>query len=407
MFIFSTNTLINEYTGYPGGFVVDDALIARSGNDADLTAVKGQKVRWYVDKTNANDPILRIGRDFRFASSNVVAIYKRECNDPELAKVNIDLTGITEAGFYRIAIYVRLTQGSQDSYYANDFVFKGKPFFVEFKVTTANLSNKAALAKKVVGIVKKYMNMQYEYPLLTVTADGTKVVIEATDEYQRFKMVELQQLGEGFNPDCCHALEVYEAIDSLDPESDAYQGNIVFAQDATDNHLLKGKEGFGTYRQITKDLRLPTAANTRWNRIVLDEAPQLGGKYDQYIIYMCVNRGVMGSDAVGDLVKSRTHHVFYVLHDECADIIETWEKALLAIAPEIEVVNKDKDDTELAAPQDSAAATTAIGVTENTARTEASGDHEATAKGDASNKQVNSFHGKLDDAESSSEETKP
>ncbi len=36
MFIFSTNTLINEYTGYPGGFVVDDALIARSGNDADL-----------------------------------------------------------------------------------------------------------------------------------------------------------------------------------------------------------------------------------------------------------------------------------------------------------------------------------------------------------------------------------
>jgi hypothetical protein len=107
----------------------------------------------------------------------------------------------------------------------------------------------------------------------------------------------------------------------------------------------------------------------------------------------------MGSYAVGDLVKSRTHHVFYVLHDECEDIIETWEKALLAIAPEIEVVNKDKDDAELAAPFDSAAATTAIGVTENTARTTASGSHEATAKGDASDKQVNSFHGKLDDSE--------
>ena len=396
MFNWTTTTLINEYVGYPGGFIVDDALIARSGNTL-TNAMKGEKVRWYVDKTDANDPVLRVGRHFRFAASNVVAVYKREHNDPELAKVNIDLTPITEAGFYRIAIYVRLSQGSQDSYYANDFVFKGKPFYIEFQVKQAQLADKAALAKKVVAIAKKYMNLQYEYPLLTITADGTKVVIEATDEYQRFKVVELQELSEGFNPDCCHPLDVYEPIDSLDPESDAYQGNIVYAQDATDHHLLKGKEGFGTYRQITKDLRLPTAANTRWTRIAADETPQLGGKYDEYIIYMCVNRGVMGSDAVGDLVKSRTTHVFYVLHDGCTDLIEDWETALLSIVPSIEVVNKDKDDAELASPFDSAAATTAIGVTKNTARTEASSDHEAEAKGDAEDAQINSFHGKLDD----------
>lgn len=396
MFNWTTTTLINEYVGYPGGFIVDDALIARSGNTL-TNAMKGEKVRWYVDKTDANDPVLRVGRHFRFAASNVVAVYKREHNDPELAKVNIDLTPITEAGFYRIAIYVRLSQGSQDSYYANDFVFKGKPFYIEFQVKQAQLADKAALAKKVVAIAKKYMNLQYEYPLLTITADGTKVVIEATDEYQRFKVVELQELSEGFNPDCCHPLDVYEPIDSLDPESDAYQGNIVYAQDATDHHLLKGKEGFGTYRQITKDLRLPTAANTRWTRIAADETPQLGGKYDEYVIYMCVNRGVMGSDAVGDLVKSRTTHVFYVLHDGCTNLIEDWETALLSIVPSIEVVNKDKDDAELASPFDSAAATTAIGVTKNTARTEASSNHEAEAKGDAEDAQINSFHGKLDD----------
>ena len=396
MFNWTTTTLINEYVGYPGGFIVDDALIARSGNTL-TNDMKGEKVRWYVDKTDANDPVLRVGRHFRFAASNVVAVYKREHNDPELAKVNIDLTPITEAGFYRIAIYVRLSQGSQDSYYANDFVFKGKPFYIEFQVKEAQLADKAALAKKVVAIAKKYMNLQYEYPLLTITANGTKVVIEATDEYQRFKVVELQELSEGFNPDCCHPLDVYEPIDSLDPESDAYQGNIIYAEDATDHHLLKGKEGFGTYRHITKDLRLPTAANTRWTRIAADETPQLGGKYDEYVIYMCVNRGVMGSDAVGDLVKSRTTHVFYVLHDGCNDLIEDWETALLSIVPSIEVVNKDKDDAELASPFDSAAATTAIGVTKNTARTEASSDHEEEAKGDAEDVQINSFHGKLDD----------
>ena len=298
MFIFSTNTIINEFAGYPGGFIVDDALLTRSRNDADLTAIKGQKVRWYVDKTDENDPILRIGRDFRFASSNVVAIYKRECNDPELAKVEIDLAAIADPGFYRIAIYVRLSQGSQDSYYANDFVFKGKPFFVEFKVTQADVNDKVNLAKKIVRIVKKYMNMQYEYPLLTVTADQGKVYIEATDEYQRFKIVELQQLGEGFNPDCCHALEVYEAIDSLDPQADAHQGYITFVE-AADHHLLKGKEGFGTYRQITKDLRLPTGANNRWNGIVRDDMPQLGGKYDEYIIYRPIKNSVKISNVKG------------------------------------------------------------------------------------------------------------
>jgi hypothetical protein len=109
----------------------------------------------------------------------------------------------------------------------------------------------------------------------------------------------------------------------------------------------------------------------------------------------------MGSDAVGDLVKSRTTHVFYVLHDSCNNLIEDWETALLSIASSIEVVNKDKDDAELATPFDSAAAKTAIGVTKNTARTEPSSDHEAEAKGDADEAQINSFHGTLDDPEDS------
>ena len=32
MFIWSTNTIVSEFAGYPGGFIVDDALIARSNN---------------------------------------------------------------------------------------------------------------------------------------------------------------------------------------------------------------------------------------------------------------------------------------------------------------------------------------------------------------------------------------
>ena len=379
MFIFTTNTVVNSYVGYPGGFTVDDNLLAKSDVSQDL---KGQKVRWYVDNTDEENPVLRIGRDFRFAKDNVVAIYKRECNDPQFAKVLIDPSVITRAGIYRIAIYIKLSGGSQNSYYANAMVFKGKPFYVEFEVKTAEVGNAEKIAKKVANIAKKYFNMVYEYPLLKVYVEDNKIAVEATDEYQRFTKCELQELGEApVTFDCCHTPEIFGAIDAL--PGDENHDQIDWAEDK-DGKKLKGKEGFGTYRQITHDLRLPTAANTRWNRIVLDETPVLGAKYDEYIIYMCVNRGIMGSDAVGDLVKSRTHHVFYVKHDECDAFIEQWETDLLKVADQIEVVNKDIDDEDPQDINDPAANDTALNSKENAIRTKASADHEKAPGGSSS-----------------------
>ena len=377
MFIFTTNTLVNSYVGYPGGFTVDDNLLAKSDVSADL---KGQKIRWYVDNTDETNPVLRIGRDFRFAKDNIVAIFKREHNEPQFARVIVDPAVITEAGIYRIAIYIRLSQGSQNSYYANALVYKGKPFYVEFEVKASEVGQNAVIAKKVANIAKKYFNMVYEYPLLEMYEKEGKIVIEATDEYQRFKLCELQQLTDADHSfDCCHTPEIFKAIDAL-PED--VENHVRIDYDVDNNgKKMKGKEGFGTYRQITHDLRLPTAANTRWNRIAIDETPVLGGVYDEYIIYYCVNRGIMGSDAVGDLVKSRTHHVFYVKHDPCNDLIKDWETALLAVHPSIEVVNKDIDDVDPTDINDPAANDAALNSKENAIRTKASSDHETAPGG--------------------------
>ena len=54
----------------------------------------------------------------------------------------------------------------------------------------------------------------------------------------------------------------------------------------------------------------------------------------------------MGSDAVGEVTKSLTNHVFYVLDDNCSDVTKAWEKALQdAFGTEIvTVVDKDYDD---------------------------------------------------------------
>lgn len=250
-----------------------------------------------------------IKRHLKFLKPNVVAIYKAEAYDPTYAKAIVDMASITQdAGVFRIAMYIRLS-GSQNSYYSNDFVFKGKPLYIEFEKKEGDTS--AKLATKVAAIAKKYMSMVYEKEIVKVTANGDQVVIDGTDEHQLFTKCELQW----YNPDggfnfCCNTAGAYETIavarESTDPEYD------------TKNQIIQGKQGFGTYNWLLHNFRLPTAANTRWDRIIQDETPILGAKYNEYIIEYCVDRGILGSDAVGDLVRSKTQHVFYVKQDIAA-----------------------------------------------------------------------------------------
>lgn len=251
------------------------------------------------DYTTGSEPlfkgeagVLKIKRHNNFKKENVAAIYKRVATDPQLAQIQFTIPGTLKAGFYRIALYIRLS-GNNNSYYANDFVFKGKPFYIEFQVNTDNESA-ATVAARIVKNAKKYIAMVYENELLKVSNSGATLTIDAVDEYQRFTKAQL----EIFNKDA--GIETFRG----------FMGAFEPMLEATVNKV--GAEGFGTYSYMIKDLRLPTAANTRWTRIAKDETPIPGAKYNQYTIYYCVNRGVMGGDAVGEVVKSRTAHVFYV-----------------------------------------------------------------------------------------------
>ena len=318
MFKFSTNTIINSVNDY--GFA-NVPTAAAGGNT--IAAHK----RFWVETTDNENPVLRVARHFRFAKNNVVAVYKRNWEAPQFFEVTFDLSSLdtSKEGVGRIALYIGLS-GSQNSYYSNDFVFKGKPFFIEFPIHNGDAA--ADIAKRVVNIAKKYQNMVYEYPLVKVSADGSNVVIKGTDEYQVVRAAELQYYNEEAQSyDCCAKFGAFE-------------------EEAPGVVVKQGHESFGTYRQMIKDLRLPTAANTRWNRIVQDETPLVDGHYNEYIIKMCVNRGIMGSDAVGEITKSLTNHVFYVLDGA---VSQAFEQALTAAfgTDVIETVDKDYDDVAL------------------------------------------------------------
>lgn len=284
-------------------------------SNVDLTSGKELWSAQKADDTNGTVASFHVKRVNNFKQPNVVHIYKSEYTEPKKAKATLDLSSVngTAGDAYRLSIYIRLSQSLQASYYSNDMVFKGKPLSVEF-----NWQDTAATtAKKLANIIKKYEIAVYEKPIVKVTADGNVLTIEATDQYQRFYTVEIEK----YNPKAYHGMGEYTTVIAAHEATHEDYDNT--------NEIVQGVEGFGTYEWLLHNLRLPTTMRTRVFALNSDETPIPGAKYNEYIIHYCVNRGILGDNAVGDIVKSMTTHVFYVNQTVAAE----FEAALNTIAP--------------------------------------------------------------------------
>ena len=298
MFQFTTTNVINSNKDYTTG-----------------------KPLWSAQEAALDKPAsLNVKRVSKFLGPNVVSIYKAEANDPEMAKVTIDLSQIngTDGESYRLSVYIGLTQASQESRYANDLILKGKPFTVDFVWK----GGAADVAKNLVKIINKYAVMVYGEKLLNVSYSGAYLTIEAVNEYQRFRKVNIEK----FDKDAYFGRGEYNAVRTLE---DLSEQDSSAALTGTVEGYFVGKEGFGTYSYLLHNLRIPTAMRTRAFGVNLDENPIIGAKYNQYTIHYCADRGVLGTNAVGDTVKSVTTHVFYVNQSVASE----FEEALTKIAP--------------------------------------------------------------------------
>lgn len=304
MFQFTTTNVINSNKDYTTG-----------------------KPLWSAQEAALDKPaFLNIKRVSKFLKSNVVSIYKAVANDPEMAKVTIDLSQIsgTDGESYRLSVYIGLTQASQESRYANDLILKGKPFTVDFVWKTSA----AEVAKNLVKIIDKYAVMVYGEKLLNVSYSGAYLTIEAVNEYQRFRKVNIEK----FDKDAYFGRGEYNAVRTLE-DLDEQTSNAALT--GTVEGYFVGKEGFGTYSYLLHNLRIPTPMRTRAFGVNLDENPIIGAKYNQYTIHYCTDRGVLGTNAVGDTVKSVTTHVFYVNQSVASE----FETDLAKIAPEGGIVS--------------------------------------------------------------------
>lgn len=267
-------------------------------SDKDLTTGK--------DLYTVEGETLIVKRVANFKKENISAIYKAAAQEAENAKVTIDLSGIsaTENDVLRLNIYIGLTQASQDSRYSNDMIYKGKPFSVDFVWKGAENT-----AENLVKTIKKYDVLVYGEKLLNASYSGHCITIEATNEYQRFRKVDIDKYEKSTTEYPYSG--TYTTLKSLDSITNVKKSNAEVT--ATEEGYFAGKEGFGTYSFLLHNLRLPTSARTRAFGINQDETPIVGAKYDQYTIHYCADRGPLGLNAVGDTVKSTTTHVFYVL----------------------------------------------------------------------------------------------
>jgi len=252
----------------------------------------------------------------------------------------IPQTGETTA---RIVLYLGLSMGSQDSFYSNALVYKGKPFYVEFPVKSTDTAD--AVAKKVKAIADKYILFQTgeKDKILDVSYTATPandpdpavgtVTFTCVNGYQLIKKAALQSYDpKAYTIDCCSdqgdfvdikvgVPVIYKIVDGAVKTKDS-DGKQYFINEAGEEQelgadqiaILPGLEAFGDYNWIIHNLRLPTAANTGfWSPSKqADELPIVGQTYTQFIITMCVDRDGIAGTVVGDRATSVTTHVLYV-----------------------------------------------------------------------------------------------
>ena len=281
--------------------------------------------------------VLKIKRDFIFVKDNVDCIRKRKGYAAELCEATIDFTKLTSVvptdhavNYLRLDIYIGI-EGAEPYIYSTPWYHKGKPFWVEF--LAKNGDNAQALADRLEKTIKSNHIFQVDKDLIKVANDGAgKITLTGATEYQRFRKVTLNI----FEADADYANLVTE----LNP-------NEVVASDAI-ALVTKGKNAFGTYSQIVKDLRLPTAANYQWLATRKVEIPIVGAVYNQYIIEYHAPANSHPLSVVGGRLDSHTTHVFWVKND--TELVTAWENALKTLK---DIIDSDTNAKVKASKQSS------------------------------------------------------
>ena len=270
-------------------------------------------------KLEKNGSALRIDK-YLFEKRWVESIRKATGHDYKLCEATVDLNELkfADASVARLYSYVGL-DGSEESIYANDWYRKGMPLSVSFAVS----EDAAAMADAIVEAVNTFNVFTKVKKVLDVTAKDGVLTIKGTHEHQRLQKIAILR-------------EVANNLFGEETPVVSYEkGRTTLSEESAITIVEDGVNGFGTYSQLLKDLRLPTAVHNHWLNVQKNEMPIVGEVYTQYIInYYAPSSANPSFTAVGNRSMSETTHVFWVKEG----LVPDWEAQLQKLAPEGEFI---------------------------------------------------------------------
>jgi hypothetical protein len=214
-----------------------------------------------VDLFKGDSKYFDVKRVNRFKVKNIRSVYKQAPVAQSNAVATIDMSKVQEVlttakatkGTFRVEIYVHLAQSNNNPLYSNTWVVKGRPWTFEFSATSTEEARD--IVDKVIKMITKFKLFTMDTEQLKATKEGTKLVLTAQDPYQIFSKVELQYFDPsiGTTTGCCTPRGEYASVEN-------YGVTDVVT-------ITPGNEGFGTFEWIMRNLRLPTAEQTRWNAL--------------------------------------------------------------------------------------------------------------------------------------------
>jgi hypothetical protein len=228
------------------------------------------------------------------------------------------------SNIFRLSVVLKKVDEYQSDY-MDATTYNHKQLWYEGKGSTA--------AEVVADLIKAVKNEKNQSANVYVSIEGTgsQLTITCTDYAQKLVSVELQQVFAPLNSTTGYTTltgaESYQVLQDL----------------LSVGTLTNGTVGFGTTRQLMKNHRLPTIANTSWFASHQDERPVPGGKYNQYQMTIETERDNMGTSVVGQTAISKTNHIFYILD---GDVSKAFEDAVKAAGLTLADVEKDPETPE-------------------------------------------------------------
>ena len=278
MFNFNSLTVINN-NSYLGG---ERFLIANDPAGKKVFKIKGVNDFYDTDRATGAAGALKITR--------------KAYSLPIVSTADINIDAITTAGYYELYLYLKLTTDSQNSLFANDLMYKGKPLIFGVTLTTADVATSTATATKLASAINNAYAIVEDYKHIVASVktvvDDSTLVLTAKNEFIVFDKIELSKY-----------------VDADDE----------FTAVTAPATIVAPKSGFGTYYYMITNLKMPNADMVLLGGQNQDEAPVQGTNYDQYTIKYTQTRPALGgANATDEKVTSVTTHVVYVANTGAA-----------------------------------------------------------------------------------------